>query len=88
MRTGVEQHADDIVIAAQQYHRPACNVSRYIVPGVRNFRVVPDVNPASAEKACALLAEAFGIGERAPIYAEQSRCLVVDYVSAIRSRHH
>jgi hypothetical protein len=49
---------------------------------------MPNVNPASAEKACALLAEAFGIGERAPIYAEQSRCLIVDYVRGVRFLHH
>jgi hypothetical protein len=37
MRTGVEQQANDLVVAAHQYHRPACNGSRYIVAGVRNF---------------------------------------------------
>ena len=70
MRTGVEQHANDLVVAAHQYHRPTGNGPRSIVAGVRNFGFMPNVNPASAEKARALLAEAFGIGERAPIYAE------------------
>jgi hypothetical protein len=49
---------------------------------------VPDVNPAPVEEARALLLEAFWIGERAPIHSEQSRCLVVDYVSDVRFLHH
>jgi hypothetical protein len=37
MSTGVEQHPNDVVVAAHQYHRSACNGSRYIVAGARNF---------------------------------------------------
>jgi hypothetical protein len=48
---------------------------------------VPDVNPAPAEKAHTLLLEAFRIGERAPIHAEQSSCLIIHYVSGVRFLH-
>jgi hypothetical protein len=37
MRAGVQEHANDLVVAAHQYHRPAGNGSRYIVAAVRNF---------------------------------------------------
>jgi hypothetical protein len=54
---------------------------------VRNLGFVPNVNPAPAEKARALRAEAFRIDKRAPIYAELSRCLIVDYVRGVRFLH-
>jgi hypothetical protein len=88
MRAGVQENANDPVVAAHQYHRPTGNGPRPIVTGVRNFGFVPDVNPAPAEEARALLLEAFRIGERAPIHAEQSGCLIVDYVSGVRFLHH
>jgi hypothetical protein len=88
MRASVQEHANHLVVAAHQYHRPAGNGPRSIVAGVRNFGFVPDVNPASVEKACALLLEAFKIGERAPIHAEQSRRLIIYYVSGVRFLHH
>ena len=75
------------VVTAHQYHRPTGNGPRSIVAGVRNLGFVPDVNPAPAEKARALLAEAFRIDKRAPIYAELSRCLIVDYVPGVRFLH-
>jgi hypothetical protein len=49
---------------------------------------MPNVDPAPAKKARALFLKAFGIGERAPIHAEQSRCLIVDYVSGVRFLHY
>jgi hypothetical protein len=48
---------------------------------------VPDINPAPAEKARALLLEALRIGERTPIHAEQSRCSIIDYVRGVRFLH-
>jgi hypothetical protein len=87
LRTGVEQHSNDPVVAAHQYYRPTGNGPRSIVAGVLNLGFMPDVNPASAEEARALLLEAFRIGVRAPIHAEQPRCLIVDYVSDILFLH-
>jgi hypothetical protein len=48
---------------------------------------VPDVNPAPAEEARALLLEAFPIGVRAPIHAEQSGCLIIDNVISVCFLH-
>jgi len=87
MRTGIQEHANDLVVAAHQYHRPTGNGPRSIVAGVRNLGFVPDVNPAPAEKARALLLKAFRIDERAPIHAEQSRCLIVNYVRGVGFFH-
>jgi hypothetical protein len=42
---------------------------------------VPDINPAPAEKARALLLEALRIGERTPIHAEQARFPIIDNVN-------
>jgi hypothetical protein len=81
MGAGIHEHANDIVVATHQYHRSASNRPRSIIAGVRNFGFVPDVNPAPAEKACSFPLEAFRIGERAPIHAEQSGCLIIDNVS-------
>jgi hypothetical protein len=70
MRTGIQEHANDLIVTAHQYHRPTGNGPRAIVAGVRNLGFVPDVNPALVEKACALLLEACWIGERLPIHVE------------------
>jgi hypothetical protein len=78
MRAGVQEQANYSVVAAHQYHRPACNGSRYIVTGVRNFGFMTDINPASAEEARPLLLKAFRISERAPIHAEQARFPIID----------
>src|SRR5260370_9364870 len=50
MRTRVEQHANDLVVPAHQYHRPPANGPRSIAAGLRNFDPVPDVTPAPPEK--------------------------------------
>jgi hypothetical protein len=48
---------------------------------------VPDVNPAPAEEARALLLEAFPIGVRAPIHAEHTRFLIIDNVIGVCFLH-
>jgi hypothetical protein len=87
MPAGIQEHADDAVVAAHQHHRATGDGPRTVVACVRNFGFVTDVNPTSAEKSRALLLEAFRIGERAPIHAEQSGRSIVDYVSRVRFLH-
>jgi hypothetical protein len=48
---------------------------------------VPDVNPTSAEQACAFLLEALRICVRSMIHAELSRCLIVNYVRGVCLLH-
>src|SRR4029077_4661586 len=78
MSASVEQNAHNAVIAAHQNQRATCHGPRAEVAGVRDFGLMPNVEPALVEDAAPLLLKAFRINERFAIYAKQSRVLIVN----------
>ncbi len=79
MGAGVQQHSHFAIVPPYENQRTACDPARTEIARPGHLRLVAGVDPAILEDSLPLDFQAFRFGERAPIHAENSPRLIVDY---------
>src|SRR5258708_18131507 len=86
MRAGIEDRGDVAGLAARKDQAAAGDAAGEKIAGLRNFRLVPEIQPALAEDLAPLNVEHAGFDEGAPRHAKDALCRSVIDQRKFRNR--